>query len=165
MEKPDLLVISHTYATFVKDQVNQMAPDFRTIVVLVRTNPIAEISRLIPISYLIPFSVAQKIDLRNKPENVHVIQTPVFYLPTASGYENLGRNHLKSVERCIKKQKIAFDLIHAHFIFPDGVLAFLLSRLTGLPYLITAHGSDVPGYNPDVIRPQPHGQFDLRFTL
>jgi glycosyltransferase involved in cell wall biosynthesis len=42
-----------------------------------------------------------------------------------------------------------YDLIHAHFIFPDGVLAFLLSRLTGLPYLITAHGSDVPGYNPD----------------
>jgi glycosyltransferase involved in cell wall biosynthesis len=42
-----------------------------------------------------------------------------------------------------------YDLIHAHFIFPDGVLAFLLSILTGLPYLITAHGSDVPGYNPD----------------
>lgn len=42
-----------------------------------------------------------------------------------------------------------FDIIHAHFIFPDGILAYLVSRLTGLPYLITAHGSDVPGFNPD----------------
>ena len=42
-----------------------------------------------------------------------------------------------------------YDIIHAHFIFPDGVLAYLLSKVSGLPYLITAHGSDVPGYNPD----------------
>ena len=143
MEKPDLLIISHTYATFVKDQVNQMAPDFRTIVVLVRTNPIAEISRLIPISYLIPFSVAQKIDLRNKPENVQVIQTPVFYLPTASGYENLGRNHLKSVERCIKKQKITFDLIHAHFTWSAGYVGSKLKETYAVPFVITAHGMDI----------------------
>ena len=69
-------------------------PDFSHHYVLVRTNPLAEISRIIPVSYLVPFSVAQKIDLSNKPENVHVIQTPVIYLPTASGYEKLGRSHL-----------------------------------------------------------------------
>lgn len=45
-----------------------------------------------------------------------------------------------------------YDLIHAHFIFPDGVLARTLHRRTGLPYVITAHGSDVPGYNPDRFR-------------
>ena len=143
MEKPDLLIISHTYATFVKDQFNQMAPGFRTIVVLVRTNPIAEISRLIPVSYLIPFSVAQKIDLRNKPENVHVIQTPVFYLPTASGYKKLGRNHLKSVERCIKKHKIAFDLIHAHFTWSAGYVGSKLKETYAVPFIITAHGMDI----------------------
>jgi glycosyltransferase involved in cell wall biosynthesis len=42
-----------------------------------------------------------------------------------------------------------FDLCHAHFAFPDGVLACVLHRVTGLPYIITVHGSDVPGYNPD----------------
>ena len=42
-----------------------------------------------------------------------------------------------------------YALNHTHFIFPDGVLAYLLKRSTGLPYVITAHGSDVPGYNPD----------------
>lgn len=45
-------------------------------------------------------------------------------------------------------QQIQFDLIHAHFIFPDGAIAYWLKKKTGLPYLITAHGSDVPGYNP-----------------
>lgn len=143
MEKPDLLIISHMYATFVKDQVNQMAPDFRTIVVLVRTNPIAEISRFIPISYLVPFSVAQKIDLRNKPENVQVIQTPVFYLPTASGYEKLGRSHLKSVERCIKKHAITFDLIHAHFTWSAGYVGSKLKEKYAVPFIITAHGMDI----------------------
>lgn len=40
------------------------------------------------------------------------------------------------------------DVVHAHFIFPDGWLARRLEREQGLPYVITAHGSDVPGYNP-----------------
>jgi glycosyltransferase involved in cell wall biosynthesis len=44
--------------------------------------------------------------------------------------------------------KQRYDLIHAHFIFPDGLIAWLLHRRTGVPYLITAHGTDVPGYNP-----------------
>jgi len=42
-----------------------------------------------------------------------------------------------------------YSLNHTHFIFPDGVLAYLAKKFTGLPYVITAHGSDVPGYNPD----------------
>jgi glycosyltransferase involved in cell wall biosynthesis len=41
---------------------------------------------------------------------------------------------------------------HVHFIYPDGVVAWLTKRFTGLPYLITAHGSDVPGYNPNRFR-------------
>ncbi|MEX0653374.1 MAG: glycosyltransferase family 4 protein [Phycisphaeraceae bacterium] len=42
-----------------------------------------------------------------------------------------------------------YDLIHCHFILPTGIVARWLSAATGLPYVITAHGSDVPGYNPD----------------
>ncbi|MCA9473433.1 MAG: glycosyltransferase family 4 protein [Nitrospirales bacterium] len=42
-----------------------------------------------------------------------------------------------------------YDLNHTHFIFPDGILAYLIHKFTALPYIITAHGSDVPGYNPD----------------
>jgi glycosyltransferase involved in cell wall biosynthesis len=42
-----------------------------------------------------------------------------------------------------------YDLVHAHFLFPDGFAARLLSAWFKLPMMVTAHGSDVPGYNPD----------------
>lgn len=57
---------------------------------------------------------------------------------------------LPRLKRMVAERK--YDINHTHFIFPDGVLAWMLNRLTGLPYVITAHGSDVPGYNPDRFR-------------
>ncbi|MHC5156343.1 MAG: glycosyltransferase family 4 protein [Planctomycetota bacterium] len=42
-----------------------------------------------------------------------------------------------------------YDIIHAHFIIPTGPLVQYLHKHTGTPYVITCHGSDVPGYNPD----------------
>ncbi len=41
-----------------------------------------------------------------------------------------------------------YDICHAHFIIPTGILARKLKQQFGLPYVITAHGSDVLGYNP-----------------
>ena len=41
------------------------------------------------------------------------------------------------------------DVIHTHFILPSGPLALALSARFNVPYVLTAHGSDVPGYNPD----------------
>jgi glycosyltransferase involved in cell wall biosynthesis len=49
--------------------------------------------------------------------------------------ELIGKNH--------------YDLNHTHFVVPSGIVSYLLRKQTGLPYLITAHGSDIPGYNPD----------------
>jgi len=42
-----------------------------------------------------------------------------------------------------------YNVIHAHFLMPTGVLAAAIKRITGLPLVVTIHGSDVPGYNPD----------------
>ncbi|MCS7288903.1 MAG: glycosyltransferase family 4 protein [Roseiflexus sp.] len=42
-----------------------------------------------------------------------------------------------------------YGVVHAHFIVPTGVLAAAVRRISGLPLVVTAHGSDVPGYNPD----------------
>lgn len=42
-----------------------------------------------------------------------------------------------------------YDVIHAHFLMPTGALAAVLRRLRHLPVVVTLHGSDVPGYNPD----------------
>jgi len=37
------------------------------------------------------------------------------------------------------------DVIHAHFAVPTGVLAFPLSKITRIPYVLTVHLGDVPG--------------------
>ncbi len=42
-----------------------------------------------------------------------------------------------------------YDINHTHFIFPDALLSSNLKRKTGLPFIVTAHGSDVPSYNPN----------------
>ena len=41
------------------------------------------------------------------------------------------------------------DLIHVHFAVPAGALAWLLSKLTGVPYVLTVHLGDVPGGVPE----------------
>ena len=41
------------------------------------------------------------------------------------------------------------DICHAHFLVPTGLLAMWLKRKYQVPYIVTAHGSDVPGFNPD----------------
>ena len=41
------------------------------------------------------------------------------------------------------------DLIHAHFAVPAGATAWSLSRLTGVPYLLTSHLGDIPGGVPE----------------
>jgi glycosyltransferase involved in cell wall biosynthesis len=41
------------------------------------------------------------------------------------------------------------NLVHTHFVLPSGVIAWRLARRYKVPYVVTAHGSDIPGYNPD----------------
>ncbi len=41
------------------------------------------------------------------------------------------------------------DIIHTHFAVPSGALAWTLSVLTGIPYVLTAHLGDVPGGVPE----------------
>lgn len=49
-----------------------------------------------------------------------------------------------------------YDIGHAHFILPDGLLAWQARRYFRLPFVITAHGSDVPGYNPHRLQMAHH---------
>lgn len=40
------------------------------------------------------------------------------------------------------------DLVHVHFAVPGGALAWMLNKITGLPYVLTVHLGDVPGGSP-----------------
>lgn len=54
---------------------------------------------------------------------------------------------LISATRMLKREN--YDIIHCHCAVPTGLLAYASTRITKVPYVITAHGSDIPGYNPD----------------
>lgn len=57
--------------------------------------------------------------------------------------------YLVSAIRFFRKylREESFDVCHAHFIIPTGVAAVYLKQHFHIPYVITAHGSDVEGYN------------------
>jgi len=50
------------------------------------------------------------------------------------------------IARSLVKRR-SYDLCHAVFGLPAGVLAWRLARAHGIPYLVSLRGSDVPGYD------------------
>lgn len=51
--------------------------------------------------------------------------------------------------RRLEARGFEFDLIDAHYFYPDGVAACLLAQARGKPFVVTARGSDIsliPGY-------------------
>lgn len=47
--------------------------------------------------------------------------------------------------KLLKENK--YDINHSHFIIPTGIVSYL--NKSKIPYIITSHGSDVPGHNPN----------------
>ncbi len=45
--------------------------------------------------------------------------------------------------RRLARAGLDFDLIDAHYFYPDGVAAAMLARRFGKPFVVTAHGSDI----------------------
>ena len=84
--------------------------------------------------------------------NVHrvrCIRRHLHYTTTAELLTWIWPAYRKALELSKKHQ---FDVNHTHFALPSGIVSYLLYRKSGLPYVTTIHGSDVPGYNPDRFR-------------
>jgi glycosyltransferase involved in cell wall biosynthesis len=84
--------------------------------------------------------------------NVHrvrCIRRHRHYTTTAELMTWIWPAYRKALELSRKHQ---FDVNHTHFALPSGIVSYLLYKKTGLPYVTTIHGSDVPGYNPDRFR-------------
>ncbi|MDD4753947.1 MAG: glycosyltransferase [Desulfitobacteriaceae bacterium] len=145
-ETQDILYISESYASFVKDSVEETSKYFKEVSVLVRSNPIAEIANYIPINLLDPYKLSSKIDLIDKPSNISVCNTPILYGPLNSQYKKLGDKHLDSVEKAIKKLNINFDLIHSHNTWTSGYVGAKLKEKYHVPFVVTAHGQDIYDY-------------------
>lgn len=143
MEKGRLIVLSDHYLTFVKDQIEAIAGEFSHVEVLVWYNPIAEISNVLPIDRLRPFRKSALVDTDDKPDNVTIHLLPVWYLPIDSEYKNLGERYFRIAEKYIESHQISGDLIHAHFLWPNGWAAIRLKSKFNVPCVVTAHGYDI----------------------
>ncbi|AKB66674.1 glycosyltransferase [Methanosarcina mazei] len=143
MEKKNLLVIGESYNTFQKDSTDILANYFNNVFMFVKYNPITEISRYISIPSLDPFSLKSKIDLTNKPSNLNVISTPIFYASLDSQYKKIGEKLYDRVDKIIIKKNINFDMIHSHFTWPCGYVGMKLKEKYNVPFIVTAHGYDI----------------------
>ena len=137
----DLLIVCHNYDTFVKSQVDPLAAAFDNVTVLVRYNPIAEVSEYLPIQWLRPYRKDAKVDLDAVPENVTVALTPLLYLPTDRGYEKLGAKHARALGDQVERLGIDPDLIHAHFTWTAGYAATRLGTEYDVPTVVTVHAN------------------------
>jgi len=92
----------------------------------------------------------------NLPHAETVNGVRVFRAPSYRARPDICRTH-EMATYLLGGQRLAaalarenrYDVIHAHFIIPTSPLARSIRRQTGIPYVVTCHGSDVPGYNPD----------------
>lgn len=141
--KKNILYICHSYASFQKDSIESVAKYFQNVTVLVRSNPLIDISKYFHINSLEIYRSDKKIDAHNMPSNVKVYSTPIMYFPADFQYKNLGEKHLKSVENFIKKYNIKFDIIHSNFTWSAGYVGAKLKEKYGVPFVVTAHGYDI----------------------
>jgi len=92
----------------------------------------------------------------NLPNTETLNGVRIFRTPSYRARPDICRTHEMATyllggwrQAAVMARQNQYDIIHAHFIIPTSPLAWLIRRQTGIPYLVTCHGSDVPGYNPD----------------
>lgn len=91
------------------------------------------------------------------------IHHPRYPLPPKLGQNiapfALAAGAIAAVRR-IRRDGFDFDLIDAHFVYPDGVAAAIVARCFGKPFVCTARGSDINLY-----RTYPWPRHLIRRTL
>jgi len=132
MEQNNLLILSNHYLTFVKDQVEMLSTNFGNINALIRFNPARKL-----------FGYRSIVDTTPILPNVHILTTPVLYLPLDRQYKRLGEKHYYATKKVIRNNYLTFNLIHAHFTWSAGYVGARLKEEYNVPLVVTAHGYDI----------------------
>ncbi|WP_175060116.1 glycosyltransferase [Thermococcus sp. 2319x1] len=137
-----LLVVAPFYRFFVKDMTEAISNHVEQTNVLVHHNRLSELAPYIPFSYfrhVEKYSKKNLVDLSNLPENVHVNIISTLYLRPDGSNFGLGDKLFKMFSKFIERNKIEFDLIHAHFTWPSGYAAVRLGREFDVPVVVHIH--------------------------
>jgi glycosyltransferase involved in cell wall biosynthesis len=143
LSQRNLLVIINMYLTGLKDLTDTLAPSFSQTHVLVKYNPLMELTRLLPSGLFSRYRRDGLIDPTGSPENLHLYPCPVWYLPLDRMMRGLGRRQCARARRLVGEHHLTFDLIHAHFTWPMGYTGVCLGERLGIPSVVSAHGFDI----------------------
>lgn len=88
------------------------------------------------------FAATPRFERRNDVDVYH----PRYFLPPKVGMNlaphTMARAALPILQKLIR-EGFDFDLIDAHYYYPDGVAAGILARWLGKPFVVTARGTDL----------------------
>ncbi|MCD6099207.1 MAG: glycosyltransferase [Candidatus Marinimicrobia bacterium] len=142
-KKLKVLVIAPYYRWFVKELVDAQSRYVDEINVLLHYNIVAEISRYIPFegyfNHIRLYNKDKIVDLQEKPENVYVHEIPTIYFTPDGKNNKLGDKLVGIFDEYIKEKNIKFDLIHAHFTYPQSYVATILGQKFEVPVVVTLH--------------------------
>ncbi len=147
-ERPKVLVMSHSYP-------NNMLPLHGLWVerLVQHLKAGCDIKVIAPVQYCPPVPLLpeyyrrfRRIEARSWSEGVEVLHPRFLVGPAMAFYSLEAATYYLGVVRTIDRLRrdFPFDLIHAHFTFPDGAVAARLSRRYSVPYIITEQSPWLP---------------------
>jgi teichuronic acid biosynthesis glycosyltransferase TuaC len=91
------------------------------------------------------YATFARVPREERRHGIAVLHPRYALIPTVgmSGAPFLMYGSLKNFLAKVLRTRFRFDLIDAHYCYPDGVAAVLLGRRLGKPVVITARGTDV----------------------
>lgn len=149
MKNSNLLVITDRYphnkdsisSSFVYSQVNILKKYFKKVYVISLTPFIPKfISKF---SFMNPRWQRDAFAKDYCYDNVAVRFAKYFMLPFDLFKKRKSEFAYRAVKKLIEREKIEFDLIHAHFIWPSGYVGVKLKERYDKSLIITGHGHDV----------------------
>lgn len=101
-----------------------------------------------PIGILIKYSRFSRVDKYSCNDGIETFYPRFLVGPGRSLYITEALMYYMGVRNTVKKlyKTFAFNLIHAHFSYPDGVVAALLGRHYKVPVVITEHAPWKPNW-------------------
>jgi len=142
-----VLVIAPYYRWFIKGLVDAQSRYLDEIHVLFHHNIITEISKYVPLGgyfdHVRLYTKDKLADLQDKPKNVHIHRISLAYFTPDARNKRLGDKLVAAFDRYIEEKNLKFDLIHAHFTYPQGYVAVKLGQKFEVPIVITLHENNI----------------------
>lgn len=99
-----------------------------------------------PIPHLNDFTKFRAIEKKGRANGIEVLHPRFLVGPGNSTYSFESSLYYWSIRQKVDRlrEEFPFDLIHANFSYPDGVVAAKLSARYNVPFIITEHASWIP---------------------